>query len=46
MLTFYRKEPFTLTAKYVTKDSHITDPFIGTAATFIFCLPFSFFESY
>jgi len=29
MLTFYRNEPFTLTAKYVTADSHITDPFIG-----------------
>jgi len=29
MLTFYRKEPFTLTAKYVTSDSHITDSFIG-----------------
>jgi len=29
MLTFYRKEPFTLTAKYCTTDSHITDPFIG-----------------
>jgi len=29
MLTFYRKEPFTLTAKYVTTDRHITDPFIG-----------------
>lgn len=30
MLTFYRKEPFTLTAKYVTTDRHITDPFIGS----------------
>jgi len=29
MLTFYRSEPFTLTAKYATNDSHITQPFIG-----------------